>query len=212
MKNNTILFLVSLVFLFLFTNCYVYRSYTEVSESEASSQNNKRNSSASTLSGRNAQDVGNEKKEMSPKERELNARKEKEERKREENPASRTSNPNLNLTSQEKEFSSQKDENHTTKNSNSANTENLSLKEILKPNKFYKIQVEEKRYKIQVDKWEGDTLVSHIIRRPNKKLRFHENQIDEESVLARKFSKPMTDIITVGSYVTAGTAILLLFL
>lgn len=87
-----------------------------------------------------------------------------------------------------------------------------SLKSKIQPNKYYKISVQERQYKIQADQWEGDTLVSHIIRKPKKVLKFHQNQIDEETLEERRFSKPYSDLITVGSYVAAGAAVLLLVL
>lgn len=90
--------------------------------------------------------------------------------------------------------------------------EALTLKQKLQPNKYYKINVENKTYKIQVDGWEGDSLKAHVIRRPNKTLKFHENQIDEESVLSRRFSKPFSDLFTVGAYAAAGAAVLFLIL
>lgn len=77
---------------------------------------------------------------------------------------------------------------------------------------YYKITVEEREYKIQADQWEGDTLVSHILRKPKRVLKFHENQIDEELIKERIFSKPYSDVITVGSYAAGGAAILLLVL
>lgn len=86
------------------------------------------------------------------------------------------------------------------------------LKQKIQPNKYYKITVEEKEYKIQADKWEGDTLVSHILRKPNRVLRFHENQIDEELLKERRFSKAYSDLFTVGAYAAAGAAVLLLIL
>lgn len=88
----------------------------------------------------------------------------------------------------------------------------VGLKSKIQPNKYYKISVQERQYKIQADQWEGDTLVSHIIRKPKKVLKFHQNQIDEESLEERRFSKPYSDLITVGSYVAAGAAVLLLVL
>lgn len=86
------------------------------------------------------------------------------------------------------------------------------LKSKIQPNKYYKISVQERQYKIQADQWEGDTLVSHIIRKPKKVLKFHQNQIDDETLEERRFSKPYSDLITVGSYVAAGAAVLLLVL
>ena len=86
------------------------------------------------------------------------------------------------------------------------------LKTKIKPNKYYKIKVEENWYKIQADQWEGDTLVSHILRKPKKVLRFHENQIDEEALEERRFSKSYSDLFTIGAYVAGGAAVLLLLL
>ena len=48
-----------------------------------------------------------------------------------------------------------------------------NIMEKLEPNKFYKIDVAEKSYKIQVDKWESDSLVAHVIHKPKKILKFH---------------------------------------
>ena len=87
-----------------------------------------------------------------------------------------------------------------------------SLKIKIKPNLYYRIAADGEKYKIQADQWEGDTLVSHIIRKPEKVLRFHKNQIDPENLEERRFSKPFSDLITVGSYVTGGVIILLLVL
>ena len=50
-----------------------------------------------------------------------------------------------------------------------------NIMEKLEPNKFYKIDVAEKSYKIQVDKWESDSLVAHVIHKPKKILKFHKN-------------------------------------
>lgn len=90
--------------------------------------------------------------------------------------------------------------------------DSLTLKDKIRPGGVYKINVDEKRYKIEVDTWEGDTLVSHRLRNEEKVYRFHENQIDEESLLQRNFSKTFSDLITIGSYVGAGGVILLLLL
>lgn len=90
--------------------------------------------------------------------------------------------------------------------------EELSIQEKIQPNRYYKITAEGKRFKIMADAWEGDTLSAHIIRKPQKVLRFHKDQIDEESLEYRKFSKPYSDLFTVGSYVAAGLVALLIFL
>lgn len=91
-------------------------------------------------------------------------------------------------------------------------TDGEGLKAKIIAGNYYKITAEEREYKIQADQWEGDTLVSHILRKPKKVLKFHENQIDEELVKERVFSKPYSDVITVGSYAAGGAAILLLLL
>lgn len=96
------------------------------------------------------------------------------------------------------------------KGSPSGNVDSLKIK--IEPNKYYKITAEGKQYKIQADQWEGDTLVSHILRKPEKVLRFHSNQIEEEALMERRFSKPYSDLITVGAYVAGGAAVLLLVL
>lgn len=90
--------------------------------------------------------------------------------------------------------------------------DSLNVRLMIKPNKFYKISAEGKRYKIQADKWVGDTLNAHIIRSPEKTLKFHKDQIDPQTVEVRKFSKFYSDLITVSSYAAAGFAVLLLLL
>ncbi len=96
--------------------------------------------------------------------------------------------------------------------SNAQSDETDSIKIKIQPNKYYKIAVEGKNYKIQADQWEGDTLVSHILRKPKKVLRFHKDQIDEEALQERRFSKAYSDLFTVGAYVAGGAAVLLLVL
>lgn len=77
----------------------------------------------------------------------------------------------------------------------------------LLPTNFYKIEASGKSYKIQVDKWESDTLVAHVIHKPKKILKFHRNQINQETIAERKFSQPVADIITVVAYVGIGVGI-----
>ena len=98
----------------------------------------------------------------------------------------------------------------TLSNAQSGETDSMKIK--IQPNKYYKIAVEGKNYKIQADQWEGDTLVSHILRKPKKVLRFHKDQIDEEALQERRFSKAFSDLFTVGAYVAGGAAVLLLVL
>lgn len=83
----------------------------------------------------------------------------------------------------------------------------LGIKDKLQPDKIYKIKVADKRYKIQVDQWESDSLVVHRVNKPEKKMKFHKNQIEEDAILEKHFSQPMSDIITVTIY--AGIAALI---
>ncbi|WP_312761917.1 hypothetical protein [Epilithonimonas sp.] len=75
-----------------------------------------------------------------------------------------------------------------------------NIMEKLEPNKFYKIDVAEQSYKIQVDKWESDSLVAHVIHKPKKIIKFHKNQINQSTIAERRFSQPVADIITVTAY------------
>ncbi|MCD9854271.1 hypothetical protein LUD75_06120 [Epilithonimonas sp. JDS] len=83
----------------------------------------------------------------------------------------------------------------------------MSIQEKLEANKYFKIEVGGKPYKIQVDKWESDTLVAHVIHKPKKILKFHKNQINQSTVAERRFSQPTADIITVVAYAAVGVGI-----
>ncbi|KFC24162.1 hypothetical protein [Chryseobacterium sp. FH1] len=80
----------------------------------------------------------------------------------------------------------------------------------LEPSKFYKIEAAGRSHKIQVDKWESDTLVAHVIHKPKKILKFHKNQINQSTIAERQFSNPTADIITVAAYASVGVGIYLL--
>jgi len=88
----------------------------------------------------------------------------------------------------------------------------LGIKDKLQPNKYYKITALDHQYKIQVDKWEGDTLVSHKIRNPEKVYKHHMNDIAEDAILERRFSKPFSDLFTIGAYASGALVVLLLVL
>ncbi|TDX84640.1 hypothetical protein [Epilithonimonas xixisoli] len=77
----------------------------------------------------------------------------------------------------------------------------------LEPTKFYKIEAAGRYHKIQVDKWESDTLVAHVIHKPKKILKFHKNQINQSTIAERRFSQPVADIITVAAYTAIGVGI-----
>ncbi|SHK14960.1 hypothetical protein [Epilithonimonas mollis] len=82
-----------------------------------------------------------------------------------------------------------------------------NITEQLEPNKFYKIDVADRSYKIQVDKWESDSLVAHVIHKPKKILKFHRNQINQSTIAERRFSQPVADILTVVAYTGIGVGI-----
>ena len=82
-----------------------------------------------------------------------------------------------------------------------------NIMEKLEPNQFYKLDVAEKSYKIQVEKWESDSLVAHVIHKPKKILKFHKNQINQSTIAERRFSQPVADIITVTAYAGIGAGI-----
>jgi hypothetical protein len=82
-----------------------------------------------------------------------------------------------------------------------------TIQEKLEANKYFRIEVGGKPYKIQVDKWESDTLVAHVIHKPKKILKFHKNQIDQSKIAERRFSQPVADIITVVAYAGIGVGI-----
>lgn len=82
-----------------------------------------------------------------------------------------------------------------------------NIQERLEANKYFKIEVGDRTYKIQVDKWESDTLVAHVIHKPKKILKFHKNQINQSTIAERRFSQPTADIITVVAYAAVGVGI-----
>ncbi|PIF46476.1 hypothetical protein CLU96_3514 [Chryseobacterium sp. 52] len=86
----------------------------------------------------------------------------------------------------------------------------INIQEKLVPNKNFRINVEGKSYKIIVDRWEKDSLVAHSIHNPKKILKFHKNQINSEKIAEKRFSKPLSDIITITAYAAIGVGIYLL--
>ena len=55
-------------------------------------------------------------------------------------------------------------------------------------------------------------MVSHIIRKPQKEVKLHKDEINEELILERRFSKPFSDLFTVGAYAAGAAAVLLIVL
>jgi len=82
-----------------------------------------------------------------------------------------------------------------------------TIEEKLEASKYYKIEASGRSYKIQVDQWESDTLVAHVIHKPKKILKFHKNQINQATIAERRFSQPVADILTVAAYAGIGVGI-----
>lgn len=83
----------------------------------------------------------------------------------------------------------------------------INVQEKLATGKNVKIDVDGKKYKIIVDKWEGDSLMGHPVHNAKKTLKFHKNQINAEKIAEKRFSQPIADIITVVAYAGIGVAI-----
>lgn len=109
-----------------------------------------------------------------------------------------SSQPNLDVKGARKASSSK---------ANTSKQNPANIQEKLEANKYFKIEVGGKPYKLQVDKWESDTLVAHVIHKPKKILKFHKNQINEATIAERRFSQRTADIITVVAYAAAGVGI-----
>lgn len=212
-----------LLLLFGLTSCYVYKPYTGIEVDTNTNSNSMRSIKATSLSDRETQSGRMKGPEGPGKSLDAGVAKsqaKKESEKSKEEPkfgfvqSSEMQKEKELEIKKEKEFAEMRanDGNTLDPKSGKANPNEMGLKQKIKANKYYKISVAEKQYKIQADQWEGDTLVSHILRQPKKVLRFHENQIDEEELLERRFSKSYSDIFTVGSYVGVGAAILLFLL
>lgn len=86
----------------------------------------------------------------------------------------------------------------------------VNIQEKLAAGKNVKIEVDNKSYKVIVDRWEGDSLVVHPARNAKKSLKFHKNQINSERIAEKRFSQPIADILTVTAYAAIGVGIYLL--
>ncbi|WP_419870463.1 hypothetical protein [Chryseobacterium sp. CT-SW4] len=83
----------------------------------------------------------------------------------------------------------------------------INVQQELSQGKNVKIKTDRGSYKIIVDRWEGDSLVAHPVRNPDKILKFHKNQINGEKIAEKRFSQPIADIITVTAYAGIGALI-----
>lgn len=83
----------------------------------------------------------------------------------------------------------------------------VNIQEKLAAGKNVKIDVDGKKYKVIVDRWEGDSLMAHPVHNAKKSFKFHKNQINAEKIAEKRFSQPIADIITVVAYTGIGVAI-----
>lgn len=83
----------------------------------------------------------------------------------------------------------------------------VNVQEKLTAGKNVKIDVDGKKYKVIVDKWERDSLIAHPVHNAKKTLKFHKNQINAEKIAEKRFSQPIADIITIVAYAGIGVAI-----
>lgn len=205
MKTNKYLLL---PFIILMTSCYIYKPYKEKTEEELAKQENSLTVAKSLRTDMSSGgEVSKAKREqvatMTPGEIETLKKQKLEQNKK--------SSPNNDA------IKSEEDGEKITPETNSKDVKDkepkiIGIKEKLQPNKYYKISALGNQYKIQVDKWEGDTLVSHKIRKPEKIYKLHMNDIDNETVLERVFSKPFSDLLTIGAYASGAAIVLLLVL
>lgn len=84
----------------------------------------------------------------------------------------------------------------------------LSLKNIILPKEFYRLDHHGTMYKIEAKKWEGDTLHAIVKGKPKKELKFHENEISDLKI--RKFSKGKSDMMTIAAYALGGVGLFIL--
>lgn len=208
-----------LCLLVLLSSCYVYKPYSEVEVEEITpGRRGPGSMRSSSLTDRGmaptamTRDLPQANTEMAEDmERKGQALKDMEEKAKEEEKVKLSQTSGMSF-SRSKEASEANEKSAQSKSEASLTAEEKSLKEKIKPNKYYKITVADKQYKIEVNKWEGDTLMANVLRQPKKELKFHENQIDAENLLERRFSKSYSDLFTIGAYVVGGAAVLLLFL
>ena len=86
----------------------------------------------------------------------------------------------------------------------------INIQNELQPTKNYRIKADGRSYKLIVDRWEGDSLVAHPVKRPQQIIKLHKSQINAETITERRFSKPLSDILTVATYAGIGVGIWML--
>jgi hypothetical protein len=208
--------------LILMTSCYIYKPYT-AKENEVIKNNSLNSTEQAAVSMRPGFEKEKEKpnpKEMSEEQLEQMKREEKEMEKANaeakagipEIESKKDPNSNVSLNKNSPTAPGKKGGGIHSEDKKPDVVIEPGIKGKLQPNRYYKIEARGKQHKIQVDQWEGDTLVSHIIRRPEKELKFHKDEINEETILERRFSRPFSDLLTVGAYASVGAAVLLIVL
>lgn len=197
--------------LFLVTSCYIYKPYVEKEEDESSTQNERSIRPISLRSELQKKETARLTADAKKKKEKVDSARGKIQSKSQKSVIeSKNSIPDM-TDGRVTEPKSEKEIESMGVELIDSSVE-IGIKDKIRPNQYYKITVEDSQYKIQADQWEGDTLVSHILRKPERVLKFHKDQINEEALLERRFSKPYSDLLTVGSYVTVGVAVLLLVL
>ena len=83
----------------------------------------------------------------------------------------------------------------------------IKMTDIIKENKFYKVDVQGKQYTIEAKQWKADTLYA-VVKGTEKELKFHKNDISSFKI--RKFSKGKSDALTVAAYALGGVGVFLL--
>lgn len=172
-----------LTFFLILSSCYSYRSFdAEEYIKELEEGNNTKSSSSPKKISRN---------EMSNVRRgNVNTLKEEEEEEEEE-------------IAKEKIKAEQN-------NSPKIDLSKIKHTDIIKENNFYKVKVLDKEYTIEAKQWKADTLYAIVKGKPNKELKFHQNEIALSDVKIRKFSKGKSDALTVAAYALGGVGLFLL--
>lgn len=84
-----------------------------------------------------------------------------------------------------------------------------TVKEEVRKNHFYKVNVSGKEMMIKAEKWEKDSLVAYVNGNKKKEIKLHSNQISQVKI--RTFSRGRSDALTFGSYGLAGVLLYLIF-
>ncbi|SMC46423.1 hypothetical protein [Moheibacter sediminis] len=200
----------------LLTSCYIYKPYSEKEIVETIKKNNTSPAEQKSIRTERSSDVAAQKtkEQQGTPQISLEDTEPQKVLEKDQQPSKSDEKSNMGF-SRSDGSSDDKSKRNTNKGivkAEDTKSTEAGIKSKLLPNKYYKITALDHQYKIQVDKWEGDTLVSHKIRKPGKVYRHHMNDIQEESILERRFSKPFSDLFTIGAYASGAAIVLLLIL